>query len=433
MEEPEDWKLLLASARQEISTLKADPRFKPTDGKRGEALHRHVLDLIGAAERRMTLEPSEDAPQPVKDSFGRSLRESIMVLRAAHAAMPWLAAIDTPSINLGSLYLAEECAEVIVSRDVDLAVLPDAEFMYSTISWPFRKGIGKTPGFEPKTKRRPIVLNYPLRDSDRLLLHALFAHELGHSSVDEHGFALAVEEALDEDGEFTDALEAVVKAMRGGKWSASSESTITGTLRGWLRCWVEELLCDHLALAAMGPAYLWAFAGFVLPLSYADASPRYPPNTLRVKLALELLSRTDWGDYMTGVAPGITSWLDGATSRAGGSLPPPYDFLAEQVGRRRDLLQDIALAKLGSSVLDPSTAAGEAAEAAELLERLILPMGETRPLPTRSIALGGWQEAFRRHGDDPEGLVRALDDPELQDLLGKAIEMTAVVTAWKEQ
>lgn len=433
MEEPEDWKLLLASARQEISTLEADSRFKPTDGKRGEALHQHVLDLIGAAERRMTLEPSEDAPQSVKESFGRSLRESIMVLRAAHAAMPWLAAIDTPSINLGSLYLAEECAELIVSRDVDLAVLPDAEFMYSTISWPFRKGIGKTPGFQPKTKRRPIVLNYPLRDSDRLLLHALFAHELGHSSVDEHGFALAVEEALDEDSEFTQALEAVVKAMREGKWSATSESTITGTLRGWLRCWVEELLCDHLALAAMGPAYLWAFAGFVLPLSHADASPRYPPNTLRVQLALQLLSRTEWSDYMARVAPGITSWLAGTALKAGDPLPPPFDFLAEQVRRRNDLLQDITLTKLEASVLAAGTAVDEAAEAAQLLSRLILPMGEAGPLPVRSIVLGGWQEAFRRHGDEPGGLVSALDDPELQDLLGKAIEMSAVVTAWEEQ
>ena len=72
----------------------------------------------------------------------------------------------------------------------------------------------------------------------------------------------------------------------------------------------------------------------------------------------------------------------------------------------------------------------EADEAAHLIQHLILPVGLDEPLKPRSILLGGWQEAFRRHGDTPEGIVAALSDTRLQDLIGKAIELSVVSETW---
>lgn len=130
----DDVQLLLASARQEIAALKSDPRLRPFDGNRGKALRQHVLDLIGAAEHRIARGPTGEPPEMVRKSFSRSLRDVILILRAAHAAMPWIEATQSPSINLGSLYLTEECAELLVGPGVDLVIVPDVEFMYSTIS-----------------------------------------------------------------------------------------------------------------------------------------------------------------------------------------------------------------------------------------------------------------------------------------------------------
>jgi len=90
-------------------------------------------------------------------------------------------------------------------------------------------------------------------------------------------------------------------------------------------------------------------------------------------------------------------------------------------------------AQVGVGALSPATAVGEAREARVLLESLILPVGEKDPLEPRSIMLGGWQEAMRIHGDRPEGLVAALDDQRLQDLVGKAIEMSVVSSSWRKQ
>ncbi len=428
----DDVQLLLASAQQEIAALKGDPRLRPFEGNRGKALRQHVLDLIGAAEHRIGRQPFGDAPARVRKSFSRSLRDIILILRAAHAAMPWIEATQSPGINLGSLYLTEECAEMLVGSKVDLVIVPDIEFMYSTISWPFSEVIDETRGFSPKTDRRPIVLHYPLSDSNRLLLHAIFSHELGHSAVAEANLVNIVQSQLDEDPDFGVALEKATEAMR-AEWPANSETRTVRTIRQWLRGWVEELLCDQLAIEASGPAYLWAFAGFVLPLSYADEHPIYPPNTLRVKLALDLLDANGWRPYMEKTAPAILRWLDsvGAESRHG--LEPPYDFLRDQIERRADLLRTTAAAQLNGSPLQPGDAVPEADAAADLLKRMILPVGLDGALAPRSIMLGGWQEAIRLHGDNAKGLVSALGDSRLQDLVGKAIEMSTVVEAWRSR
>jgi len=358
------------------------------------------------------------------------MRQSIVMLRGAHAALPWLAATRTPNVNLGSLYVTEECARILVGTNVDLIVVPDPEFMYSTTSWPFSAVVNTTSGFTPTNIRRPIVLNYPLSDGDRLLLHPIFAHELGHSSVDEHQLVAAVETELDNDSTFTTALQDTVNDMAAHYWPAAAPTQISGTLRGWLRDWIEELLCDHLAIEAAGPSFIWAFALFVVPLGYGEPGSEYPPNTVRMKLALEHLTRRGWRPYMQRVAPQTTAWLDQIASDAAGSLERPFAFLRDQLIDHAAVLQDVAIGRSGNDAFDASTSEGPADEAADLLRRLILPVGLTNPLEARAILLGGWQQAFQEHGDSPAGLILALEDRRLQELIGKAIEMSTVASAW---
>jgi hypothetical protein len=352
------------------------------------------------------------------------------MLRAAHAAMPWLAATRSPNVNLGSLYATEECAETLVGKEVDLVVVPDVEFMYSTISWPFLPVTNDTPGFTPRTKRRPIILHYPLSDGDRLLLHPLFAHELGHAAAQQFELIDVVSSALSEDPEFVDALTKAVELMK-STWTVS-EVKVTGTILAWLRDWVEELLCDQMAVEVMGPAYLWAFAGFVLPLGYHDKHPGYPPTTVRIRIMLDLLQERGWQPYMEEAAPHILSWLVEVGGDARQPLSQPYEFLRQQVLHRSDVLQSTVASQVGGGALSPAQAVGEAREARTLLESLILPVGDKGPLAPRSIMLGGWQEAVRVHGDRPEGLVAALNDQRLQDLVGKAIEMSVVSSSWRK-
>jgi hypothetical protein len=429
----DDLELLLATTRQEVAALRKDRRLAPIEGSRGAALREHVLDLLGAFDRRLSETPSTDAPDPVRKAFARSLRQSMVVLRGAYAALPWLAATRQPTVNLGSLYLTEELAVALVGEDVDLVVVPNPEAMYSTTSWPFSAVIDGTPGFQPSATRRPIVLNYPLSDGDRLLLHPLFAHEIGHASVQEHNLVSLVERRLNDDQEFIDAFEEVVAVMA-EQWT-TDEATIARTIEVRLRTWIEELLCDHLATEAMGPAFLFAFVCFVMPLSYGEPGHAHPPATLRVRLMLEHLERRGWGTYLGSVAPRVEEWLktirDDASASFTGAFADVFTFFRSQLTRNASIIQDTARERLDRHWLDPAITVSEANEVARLLDASILPVGLDQPIPGRAIVLGGWQAALRHHGDRPEGLVHAVADRRLQDLVGKAVEMSTVVSSWR--
>jgi hypothetical protein len=197
-----------------------------------------------------------------------------------------------------------------------------------------------------------------------------------------------------------------------------------------LNDWIEELLCDHLAIEVMGPAFVWAFAAFVMPLTYGEPGEAHPPNPMRLRLALDHLDRRGWRPYMDRVAPGTAAWLEGVAADANAQLDPPFAFLRDQLLPRGHLLQDVAQTHLGAGSLDTDPTEKEADEAADLLGRLILPVGLRDPLQARSILLGGWQSGINDHGDTPAGLVEALGDFQTQELVGKAIEMSTVARCW---
>jgi hypothetical protein len=154
-----DFELLLAAARYAIAELRDDPRLStPLPGNRGSALRGHLLDLIGAVEHRIAQQPVDGASQRARSAFARNMRQGIAMLGGAHAALPWLDATRRPSVNLGSLYVTEEWAQILVGSDIDLVVVPDPEFMYSTVSWPFGAVINMTPGYVTTKVRRSVVL-----------------------------------------------------------------------------------------------------------------------------------------------------------------------------------------------------------------------------------------------------------------------------------
>ena len=424
-----DLEFLVASTVYEIQSLKDDPRLGPVMGTRGEALRDHILDLVGAAQHRLAQQPDPSASPNVRQAYARNLRQLLGMLRLAQKCLPWLAATRSPTVNLGSLYLTEEFARHIVGTNVDLVVVTSPEYMYSEESWLFREVIAQTTGYVPHmTTRRPMAMFYPLTDADRVLMHTVMAHELGHASAEEYDLVASAEQMLDNDPTFVASLDSTVNAISSpGHFSTS---LVASALRQVLRSWLLEILCDHLAIAVAGPAFLWSFAGFALPYTYASPGDEHPPNSLRIRLALDYLVSGGWQPFMEDVAPGVTAWLRGVAADATVPLAPAYAFMRDELLRRQVELQQIAIARVGIGVLEPSGAGARAHEAAALLRRLILPIGLEEPLELRAILLGGWIEAFIRHGDGPAGVIGALGDLSLQELIGKAMELSVVATEW---
>lgn len=423
-----DVELLLASVKQELAALRDDPRFRePEDGKRGTGLYEHVVDLLDASEHRMESPPEAEASAEAREAFARTLRESISVLRDAHLAIPWLEATRSPNVNLGSLYMSEEYTELLVGTEADLVVVPDRSFMYSTVSWPFLGAIKKTLGFKPRTKRWPIIVNYPLSDSDRLLLHPLFAHEIGHATVYKYNLIPRLGNEVFSDEEFSKRLEDEATYVFEKISPGYSKLKLRQMIRERMRSWVKELLCDHLAVEASGPAYLWAMAAFGLPLNRSEPSDTHPPTALRVKLALDLLEINGWGSFCEEAAPRIMAMLNEVREDATKPLEHPWEFLRQEILDLSEWLRNIVIERVGDGSLK-SDVGPEATEAAALLERLILPVGpDAEPFAPRAIVIGGWVDGIRQHGDTPEGLLRAQSDWRLQNLVGKGIEMSTVL------
>lgn len=427
-----DVELLLARIKQEISSLKDDPRFrKPEGGERGAGLYEHVVDLLDSCEWRIQREPGKGASDEAREAFASTLRESITVLGEAQFAIPWLIATQSPNVNLGSLYISEELTEILVGSDADLVIVPERKFMYSTVSWPFLATIESAPGFKPKTTRRPIVVHYPLSDSDRLLLHPLFAHEIGHSTVYKFELVERFGREVMSDPDFKQRVRDEAQRVMTELAPTDSLVTLRRKLRKNLRNWVKELLCDLLAAEAAGPAFLWAVAAFGLPLNRSEATFTHPPTTLRVKLILDLLDRNGWRSFCEEKAPKMTSLLDEVAADAGTVLGRPSDFLRDEILAQAEWLRATAAERVGERRLTPDVA-GEANEVTELLDRLILPVGpDESPFQPRAIMLGGWLHALSDSGDSPEGLVGAPKDRRLQNLIGKAIEMSVVLNTWE--
>lgn len=429
-----DVELLLARIKQEISSLKEDPRFKkPADGKRGAGLYEHVVDLIGSCEWRIERNnPGPESSPEAQEAFARTLRESITVLGEAQFALPWLIATRSPNVNLGSLYMSEELTEILVGKDTDLVIVPDRKFMYSTISWPFSSTIESTPGFTRRTKRRPIVVHYPLSDSDRLLLHPLFAHEIGHSTVYKFKLIERFGSEVMSDAAFKERVRDEAGRVMAELSPGISQLRLRRELRENLRNWIKELLCDLLAVEAVGPTFLWAVGSFGLPLNRSEPTFTHPPTTLRIKLILDLLERNGWIDFCEDAAPEIMGLLREVAADATEKLGRPWDFLRDEVLAQSDWLRGVVSERVGDQQLRP-VVGEEAKRAADLLDHLILPVGPDEcPFKPRAIMLGGWLHALRDQ-DSPEGLVSVQKDRRLQDLVGKAIEMSTVLTSWEHR
>lgn len=223
-----------------------------------------------------------------------------------------------------------------------------------------------------------------------------------------------------------EALQETVSHMKAHEWRHTPESTIQTTIEARRDTWIKEILCDLLAADIAGPAYLWAFSSFVLPLRLRMHLLSHPPNTLRVHLILSHLDRRGWLPYMQSTAPTVASWLrrvgDFACTQ---TLPPVDSFVHHECIAHFDELYDIATKVSGDRYLSADETIPEAGIAADLLHRLILPLGLDARLSPRSIMLGGWQESLRVH-DSPGGIRTAVADLRLQELVGKAIELSVV-------
>lgn len=431
---------VLASARRTLGQVRVDARVaKPAPG-RGAALADHVQHMIGIIETRIDAAaasyPAVHLPA-AQDAVIRNLWLYTQLARALHESLPWLDRPSGGTLDLGTSYFIDEMALAIVGTGVETVAVPSPTYMYSTLSWPFRLTALQHLKVDVATGTRPIVLFFPLKESDSVLFHAVFAHELGHAAVDEHKLVDAVLTPIQADPTFLASLAQAAAFFQAtfGLDATAAERVARARLAGW----TEELLCDAVALHYLGPSYLFGFTGFVLASNWTDPQPTHPPPTLRVGLLMEQLTTLGWDVWLQAARPDLWAWFEWVRATLLPPMSPDNEFLRDVANERSDAIRATAQARVGGATYVPATFAPHETDLAALLQRRILPAELAgAPVDRRNILLAGWMYSLVSNPDGtprvdaPAALSDALTEIGLQRFIAKALELSTVAETWSE-
>lgn len=430
--------LVVATARRTLQQVEEDPRVAdPTPG-RGVALASHVNTMAGLISAALD---DCEAKYPglhsdaARGALVRNLRLYTNLARSLHQALPWLDLSKRASLDLGSTYFADEMALAIVGPGVEVVTVADPEYMYSTLSWPFRLHARQHLKVDIASGVRPIVLFFPGKEADSVLFHSLFAHELGHAAVDAHLLVKAVLAPVQADANFQASLAAAVAHLQ--TTTGMDAGSAEGLARGRAAKWVEELLCDVLALQYLGPSYLFGFVAFVLASSWTDPSLRHPPTTLRVQLLAQQLADLGWDTWVKGSRPAFWAWIEWVASQPLPPMAADNKFLTDLAVERAAAVRAEAAQRVGAATYQPADFAQVESDLDARLRQRILPAElDGTAVDRRHILLAGWSYALcctpdgQSRDDEPAALSAALAETDFQRFIGKALELSTVAEVW---
>jgi hypothetical protein len=319
----------------------------------------------------------------------------------------------------------------LMKQSADVVITPSATYMYSTIHKPYAEMLNAL-GVAYPGGAVPVIVAYPVHEPDSLFLHLIIAHELGHSAIAEHDLDQQVYKR-DPDPAATAAL--LTPAV--GEYISVEGGTPTaarGRLRVTLRNWLTEIICDSLALAFLGPSFLFTAAAFSTPFGGPEPSDTHPPFTLRMSLLIDRVDAWGWRETIEKEAPQTFKWIESSASRPQQAGPRAYFLrLEEAIKQLAPTINGIVEDHLGDQHFKPEAHEPVAGELRSLLEHTILPaqLIDRTAASRRSITLAGWLHAFTVHGDEPVKLAAVVGDRDQQRFLTKALEMSAILERWE--
>ncbi len=426
---------LAGTARRGIEDLRAQLRELERDEEqstyRGRELAVHVEETLAAITAEIErLEgrfvKASDAARLAIVTEMRFLNHQVQYV---HEATPWLESAQESRLALGVTYFIDEAVEAVVQRSAGVVAPADPVYMYSTYSWPFRallKELGAPLTREPV----PIILFYPAQEAASLLFHPIFVHELGHTAIDEHDLA---EQVVDNDPDKADFAAAYASAVAAFAAEESLQPAEAAALIDEsLAYWLEEVICDALALLYLGPSYMLSFAAFGLSMSRSEPSDAHPPLTLRLGLLLRALEFDGWLDLLRPTIPRMVAWLEDLASTPAEPTSRAIDFLRDAMVALWPTVYREMKVYLHTGVYDPAAFRTVAAAIDERLKLWILPaqLEDGSPPDRRALLLAGWLHLVRGAGDDPTEMASILKRRRFHEFLSKALEMSAVAENW---
>lgn len=394
----------------------------------GGAALRHlaaVYDSFDAHVERSRAEFKEEPDPATKAGAVTAMREHLMAAKRLQKSLAWVDSITIPPLDLGTNYFVEQAARRLVATDAEIVVVSAGDSSYATYSNPFRRLIKAWGDPSTISGDNLIVIFLPRRERRSGLLHPLLVHELGHAACQGHKLtSRAIKKAVSRQ-RVQKRFRRLIEEMPKG---AQLEMAIS--VRARLRYWIEEALCDALATQYLGPTYLFAFLAEVVAGNVDHPGEKHPPPRQRVRLMLTQLEKLSWKSTMTYYADDCYGWL-----RETADVDVPYSGVEKfLVWVLKTIANDIhRLVEVHAKNHTFTLAPGELSEVTKLVALGVPPAQRLKgqAVDSRAVLLGCWLYALKDSGGDIEGVPKAIDKPELAELLPTGLEMAALLRAWR--
>lgn len=410
-------------ARSIADRVQAIRRAEPSSGfARGRTVVALIEEVLAAVEneRDRIMGELASASDAEAEALGRRLLRLLAHVTSFSTLTPYLEDVGRSDVSLGLLQTADVVVESLLPDGADPVIHLDEHHMYSTLDL---RVVTKRPlaalGGTSAISTIPLVLFVPGIDPHNALLVPILAHEVGHSAVAEANLGSAVLSEAD--------LAPLNALLDDGLRKAGDPDP--GPWQVQLFSWIDELLCDALALVLTGPSFLFAAAAF-LPAPQAGSLGTHPFPADRIRFAVESLRTLGWGAVLAERVPGLLAWLTDVSTAAEEPTDPRERFL--RLGLRS--LEASILTVARSQIAKPLTPGDFENLDSRVMELLNLAIPPSQvgvdPVPPWMIVLAGWFFRFRADGDRAETLAKATGDTVFNEYLLKAIEMSRVTSLW---
>lgn len=412
--------LVARSISERVEAIRrAEPSTTPARGQTVVALVEEVLASV-KSERDRILGELRSASSAEVDALGRRLLRLLAHVTSFSTLTPYLADVGRRDISLGLLQTSDVVVESLLPNGADAVIHLDEHHMYSTIDLRVvTKGPLASMGTNTAIDTIPLVLFVPGIDPHNALLVPILAHEVGHSTVEEANLGSAV---------LSQADLAPLNALLDECLREAGDPD-PGPWQVQLFSWIDELLCDALALVLTGPSFLFAAAAF-LPAPQAGALGTHPFPADRIRFALESLRTLGWSGVLSERVPGLVAWLTELSAQDDEPADPRERFLRQGLRTLKPSILAVAQAQV-SGPLSPTDFESLDSRVMELVNLAIPPSQVgVDPVPPWIIVLAGWLYRFEADGDHAETLATATGDTAFNAYLLKAIEMSRVTSLW---
>jgi hypothetical protein len=431
-----DFRFLVAASRRLLRVLRDQLHLaSPGISKRGHQFEAVLSVLLDALDREIDRREQRfaSADDVDRESLVRQLRQLHAHAEIIHEdATPWANAIASADpLDLGLTYFLDEATDALVKEDADVVIVPDAEYGYAAFHRRFNK-LAQELGATYPTGAHPIALYFPAKESSTVLLNTLLVHELAHSAVASHGLKELVRDTNPNPNELDDFLAAATAeyAQLHGLSAIDAQIDVDDFADRWL----EELLCDALSVAYLGPTYVFAFVVMAFAATSNEPDADHPSTALRVRLMIQELERMDWMSLLEAELPEVSGWLrelGQAPSDPDAGYPAKLDDAMQLLS---STVEAVALRHLGPATFSRSGYDHEARLLTDLFENWILPAQLPSDLAPdrRALVQSALFSLVLQHGDRPDSLPLACGDGQRQNFISKALEMSIVLDKWKQ-